>query len=375
MVELNPGRTRLLAIEGELNTRYLQRTDEVRGLLLAILSRNHIELLGPPGTAKSMLAYDFQGYLVDVASPDTFFNWLMTKFTTVEEICGPVSINGMKEDKYRRITTGKLPEARFAYLDEIYKANSPLLNSLLSMLQERIFYNNGGAVSIPLQMCVGSSNELPDEDEGLTALRDRFLLRYNVGYIQDADVFKELLRLQHNSKVVDTISVTMLDTAIAEVDALVLSTNAIDAIALCWERLRDTGIVASDRRFKQMVKVMAAESWLSGATEIIGESLTVGINILWDKPDQYRNVRQIVQSCVNPSLAEAQEYLIAAREGLEALKNESTDSSEQVMVMTQVRQILADCRALPQTSDVVSITTDIEAIQTQVLDIISKVSS
>ncbi|KKM70631.1 hypothetical protein LCGC14_1438790 [marine sediment metagenome] len=364
---LNPGRTRLLAIEGELNTRYLQRKDEVRGMILALLSSNHIELLGPPGTAKSMLTYDFQSYLADA---DTmFFNWLLTKFTTVEEVMGPVSINSIKEDKYRRITTGKLPEARFAYLDEIYKANSPLLNSLLSILQERVFYNDGKQ-TVPLQMCVGSSNELPDEDEGLSALRDRFLLRYQVQYIQDAEVFHDLLWLNHNSKAVSQMPVDMLDTAIAEVTIMQLSIEAGGAIELAWSRLRDQGIVVSDRRFKAMIRVMAAESWLAGATEITAESLIVGENILWEQPKQYRDVKQIVRSCVDPNLAEAQEFLNAALEGLSALKAESSTPEEQIGTMRQVQTLLADCKTLAQTSSVAGITSMLQGVNDEILGII-----
>lgn len=366
MVEgtINQGRARLLAIEGELNTRYLQRNEEVRGMLLALLSNNHIELLGPPGTAKSMLTYDFQSYL----ATDSFFNWLLTKFTTVEEVMGPVSINGIKEDQYRRITDGKLPQARFSYLDEIYKANSPLLNSLLSILQERVFYNNGGAVVVPLQMCVGSSNELPDEDEGLSALRDRFLLRYQVEYIQDVDVFHDLLWLQHGTKVVQTMPVDMLDTAIAEVTVMQLSIEAGSAIELAWSRLRDHGIVVSDRRFKAMIRVMAAESWLAGGTEIMPESLIVGEHVLWEQPSQFRDVKQIVRSCVDPNLAEAQDLLNAALEGLNVLKTGVTPE-EQIGTMKQVQTLLADCKALAQTSSVASITAQLENVNRDILSI------
>lgn len=364
----NPGRDRLLAIEGELNTRYLQRPEEIRGLLLALLSNNHIEMLGPPGTAKSMLTYDFQQYIIDPDAPSPFFNWLLTKFTTVEEIMGPVSIQGMKEDKYRRITTSKLPEARFAYLDEVYKANSPLLNSLLSILQERIFYNNGGAVPVPLQMCVGSSNELPDEDEGLSALRDRFLLRYQVQYIQDASVFSDLLRLQHGPKIIGFLEPTDLDASILAVSSMPLTTAAVDAMTLAWERLREHGIVVSDRRFKNMVRVMAAQSWLTGEVEITSDSLVVGEHILWDKPEQFRDVKQIVRSCVDPNLAEAEEFLSAAREGLSVLKNESTSSEEQIATLTQIRTLVGECRRLVQSGAVASITSQLESVQNQVIE-------
>lgn len=361
-------RERLLAIEGELNTRYLQRSEEIRGLLLATLSGNHIELLGPPGTAKSQLVYDYEDYLIDDTGSDKIFSWLFTKFTTVDEVMGPVSIQGMKEDRYTRITTGKLPQARFAYLDEIYKANSPLLNSLLSILQEGIFYNNGGSTNCPLQMCVGSSNELPDEDEGLTALRDRFLLRYQVNYLQDADVFKDLINLQPKSKVVSKLSGTDLTNDIAEVNAMTFDSTVTEAIVLVWEKLREHGIIISDRRYKQMLKVMAAESWLSGALVTTSDSLIVGEHILWEKPDNLRDVKQIVRSSVNPSLNVAQDYLIAAKEGLVEVNNGTCSSDEQLAVVRQIRYILADCEKLTQSGAIAAITTEIRDIEKKILN-------
>ena len=360
-------RERLLAIEAELNTRYLQRHEEIRGLLLALLSRNHIELLGPPGTAKTQLVYDFEDYLVDSMGSDLKFSWLFTKFTTIDEVMGPVSIQGMKEDRYTRITKGKLPEARFAYFDEIYKANSPLLNSLLSILQEGIFYNNGGSMSCPLQMCVGSSNELPDEDEGLTALRDRFLLRYQVQYVQDADVFAELINLKHPAKLVSKLTTNELDICIQEVDALQHTPDTVKSLVLVWEKFREHGLVVSDRRFKQMLRVMAAESWLSGASEVTPDSLIVGEHILWELPENIRDVKQIVRSSVSPTLAEAQEFLAAASEGLASIANESSSSEEQLGVVRQIRYILADCEALTQTANVAVITKQIKDIEQQVL--------
>lgn len=354
-------------MEAELNTRYLDRSDVCRGLLLAVLSSNHIELLGAPGTAKSALTYDFMDYLIDDAGSDKKFSWLFTKFTTVDEVMGPVSIQGMKDDRYTRIVTNKLPEARFAYLDEIYKANSPLLNSLLSILQEGIFYNNGGATHCPLQMCIGSSNELPDEDEGLSALRDRYLLRYQVQYLQDATTFSQLLTLDHPVKVVSKLSMVDLDADIEAVKALKITDDTVRSITLVWERLREMGIFPSDRRFKAMIKVMAAESWLMGATEIVPDSIIVGEHILWDKPEQFRTVKQIIRASVNPSLSEAQEFLTAAQEGLATVKDGS-NSEEITQVAKSIRVMLQECEHLSQSTEVTKITASIKIIENQVVN-------
>src|SRR5437667_10497817 len=107
------------------------------------------------------------------------FTALLTKFTSPEELFGAISVQGLKEDKYRRVTTGKLPEAELAFLDEVYKASSAILNTLLRILNERVFENGDGTfVRVPLKLCVGASNEWPHSQEGgkeLAALFDRFV--------------------------------------------------------------------------------------------------------------------------------------------------------------------------------------------------------
>jgi len=149
------------AIEGELNKFFVEREEVIHGLTLAILSEVNILLLGPPGTAKSMSVKCWKDHLKMDKDKLQYFEWLLTKFSTPEEIFGPFSIKALsEEDRYSRITTNKLPESPIAFLDEIFKCNSGLLNSLLPVLNERIFYNDGVAHKIPLLTVVAASNEI-----------------------------------------------------------------------------------------------------------------------------------------------------------------------------------------------------------------------
>jgi MoxR-like ATPase len=152
----------LMDFELELNNQFLERTVQIRGTLVALLANQHILFLGPPGTAKSQLVYGIQQRLTG----SQVFTWLMSRFTTPDELFGPVSLKGLENEEYRRLTTGKLPECQIAFLDEVFKANSAILNALLSLLNERVFYNNGLQVPCPLITLFGASNEFP-EDEGL----------------------------------------------------------------------------------------------------------------------------------------------------------------------------------------------------------------
>src|ERR1700723_1726364 len=180
--------SKLARIREELNRMFLERIDLIDGAIVAMLSANHVLIIGPPGTAKSMLCDE----LCRRIEGANYFQWLLTKFSTPEEIFGAVSLKGLEEDDYRRVTMHKLPEAHIAFLDEIFKANSSILNALLTVINERVFHNGRERVTVPLITMFGASNELPDEEE-LTALFDRFMLRFMVDYIGEDFRFLKML--------------------------------------------------------------------------------------------------------------------------------------------------------------------------------------
>jgi len=201
-----------LDLERELNTAHFERTEVIRSLLVSLLARAHVVLLGPPGTGKSRLVRDVCQRIVGI-----FFEWQLTRMSTPEELFGPISLQGLQQDRYRRIPTGKLPEAEIVYLDETFKASSAILNTLLAAMNERVFYNDGQAIPMPLQMLVGASNELPEDREELGALWDRFLIRHVVDYVKDPASFTRLLSSATNPAATTTLSLSELAAAQAEV--------------------------------------------------------------------------------------------------------------------------------------------------------------
>jgi MoxR-like ATPase len=162
-------------LRAALAAALIERDEEVQLLLLGLLAGEHVLLVGPPGTGKSLLC----SALTSAVGGARKFETLLTKFSTPEELFGPVSVQALKADRYERLTAGYLPEAHFAFVDEVWKASSAILNTLLTLMQERRFDNGGRRVDCPLRLMVAASNEWPVGDgyESLGAAFDRFLIR------------------------------------------------------------------------------------------------------------------------------------------------------------------------------------------------------
>ena len=303
--------TKLQKLQDELNANIVERANEVEGSLAALIAKVHVLFLGPPGTAKSLLAENICEALIG----GKFFRWLMTKYTTPEELFGPPSLKGLENDEYRRITKNKLPEAVIAFLDEIFKPNSAILNTLLTALNERKFDNNGDApMDIPLLSCFGASNELPQGEE-LGALYDRFLMRYWVKEIQDDNNFCDLLsgKIGEN-KITVQLSTDEIDELHKMAAKVTVTQEMLINMRKVQADLRSQGIKASDRRWKSAVGVLQALALLRGLDEVTGDELEALADMLWDKPEDRRAIFAVVSQYGNPLNLKAIEYLDMGKE-------------------------------------------------------------
>lgn len=171
---------KLKQIERELSDQFVERDSQVKDFIRALAIGEHILMIGPPGTAKRLLARVGCSHI----EGGHFFEWLLNRTTDPSALLGPYSIKAMEQDRFERKYAGMLPEAHVCFLDEFGKANEPVLNILLSIMNERVFHNGGKPVPVKLRIMIAASNEWPDED-GLQALLDRLLFRHQVNRIKD----------------------------------------------------------------------------------------------------------------------------------------------------------------------------------------------
>ena len=332
-------REKLLNLRDELKKLFIERDDIIDGSLAALLSAQNVLLIGPPGTAKSMLADEICSRIEGTS----YFQWLLTRFTTPEELFGAVSLKALEQDVYRRVTTHKLPEAHIAFLDEIFKANSSILNSTLSIINERRFHNGTEIVQVPLLTLFGASNELPEDDE-LTALYDRFLLRFVVDYI--AEDYRFLRMLESRPPESRTrFSLDELQALQREVTLLAIPDAIYRALGDIRRELGKKQIIASDRRYRQALGVIRAHAYLAGEDAVSDHSLAFLENVLWKEPSEKAEIRAVINEIVLGSEQEVQELLYQAREIEEYVKRQWDTEEERSQALieghTKLRNILS----------------------------------
>lgn len=283
-----------------------EKETETALALLAALAGESILLLGPPGVAKSMVARRLKEAFKNARS----FEYLMSRFSTPDEIFGPVSIARLKEsDKYERATEGFLPTADVVFLDEIWKAGPAIQNTLLTVMNEKLFRNGDKEIHLPLKLLVAASNELPAKGEGLEALWDRFMIRVMCGCIRNESVFRNMLCQSANTATKPTQSAPSPITAKEyaqwqkEAQGIPLSSALLDAIShirLLLQKVEIEGselarcIYVSDRRWVHIANLLRTSAYVQGREVADVADLLPMYHCLWNEPIEIEQVKQIV---------------------------------------------------------------------------------
>lgn len=332
---------KLAEIQNALNAKYFEREKEVEAMLIALLSRQNMLMIGPPGTGKSALAAD----MAKIVSNMNHFQWLLTRFSKPEELFGVLSLKDLEKGVYKRNTKHKLPEAHLAFLDEIFKSNSGILNSLLTLMNERIFYNNGHPVQVPLMSIIGSSNEYPEDEEGLEALFDRFLLRFEVEYVKDDNHFISMLK-ENTSPLLPSMTLEELNNLQFFTEMVSIPEEVYEKLAEVRMALNDEGIRPSDRRFKQSLSVLKAKALIEQRQHVVVNNIVFLENALWETPDQKGITTQVVRTLAQDTVLRKMEELKNDAEEIDGLLDDNSSTEERLEASKKLKVILGELTTL-----------------------------
>ena len=291
---------KLNAVLQSIKETYIGKNEIIDLLGIGLLARENAFLLGPPGTAKSAIIRSLANGIQDGKN----FEYLLTRFTEPNEIFGPFDIRKLKEGELITNTEGMMPEASMVFLDEIFNANSAILNSLLMALNEKIFRRGKETKKIPALMFVGASNVLP-EDEALNALLDRFLIRVKCEYV-DPDLLHQVLLAgwsleQNQPSEKPTISaqeISDLQQLCRQVDLSPIREQYVNIV----HSLRNTGIKVSDRRAVKLQNLIAASALMCGRNTAILSDLWV-LKYIWDTEEQIEILESIINAVIESDQA------------------------------------------------------------------------
>ena len=325
---------RITLLLREMNRGIYEKETEISLSLLAALAGESIIILGPPGVAKSMVARQLKEAFLDARS----FEYLMSRFSTPDEIFGPVSIQKLKtSDTYERAVEGYLPTADVVFLDEIWKAGPAIQNTLLTVINEKIFRNGNREIRLPLKLLVAASNELPAKGEGLEALWDRFIVRIESRPIRQEKNFRSMLKESEELRVKNeeavsssaqskgqqdsslptdsSLKITPSEYAAwsVEISRVEVPDPVLDVIEVIRKGLRSVNVdeaaerrnvYVSDRRWKNIVRLLRTSAFVHDRSEVAPCDLLPVYHCLWQEPEESAPIRTIVIRALFASVAE-----------------------------------------------------------------------
>ena len=304
---LSPLQQKFADIKDVVVDRTLERELPTHLGIASILSRNHFLMLGPPGVAKSMIAR-LLSYGIGL-DQDEYFEALVGAFSTPEDLFGPIDLKALtEENQHRRQYEGFLPTAKIAFLDELLKARPAILNTLLAVVNERIFHNGRERVQCPLGTVLAGANEYPVDPE-LAAFADRMVVRIIVDPIGDPANFQAMLQMEERENPEPIASWNDVLEAQTQVKHVTVASGVIEEVTMMRMDMARENILPSDRRFQQAMTVVKANAWMNGFDSVDKDDLRVLAHCLWTNPEDLSKTQKIVYTACSPIDAEATEVI------------------------------------------------------------------
>ncbi|WP_259014672.1 AAA family ATPase [Emticicia fluvialis] len=361
----------------ELKSIFVGKNEIIDLLGIGLVARENAFLLGPPGTAKSAIVRALSERIAQGKN----FEYLLTRFTEPNEIFGPFDIKKLKEGELVTNTEGMLPEASMVFLDEIFNANSAILNSLLMALNEKIFRRGKETRKLPALMFVGASNVLP-EDEALNALLDRFLIRIKCDYV-NPDQLNEVLiagwKLENSIAselaTIDAEEIIQLQAFCKNVELKGIRQQYADLV----HTLRNTGIKVSDRRAVKLQSLIAASALMCGRKEATLSDLWV-LKYIWDTEEQIEVLESIINKVIEKDTNAAahpqaafnkapnpEEVIKDVRQLAERWEDSSLSFEEKNVIKDKLRYLQTRCDWIKNNEQKQYIQQEIEALWQKIL--------
>lgn len=327
----------LLALRLALADTLIERGDEADAILTALIAREHVLFVGPPGTAKSHAARSVAAGITGCR----YVERLLAPTTPPEALWGPISLAALRADRYEHVTTGTVADAELVFLDEVGRASPAILDTLLHLLgPERQALIGTVQVKAPLLTAIGAANTWPED----AAMLDRWLVRRVVKPISRGS----LPRLMWDALPEVTACCTLADFAAANTTAehLAVSDDAKAALAQAVSELAAEGIRPSDRRLRASVKIARASAVLAGDAEVAPAHLVALADVLWNRPEDAGKAGDIIRRVANPTLARLTELLANTDECVEKAKSNPTDAALRIEAIQKLNDMIKEAEKL-----------------------------
>lgn len=338
-------REQFIEAEKAVNKVSIKQADMIRALLLAIIAKEHALLVGPHGCNKTRAINGLLTTLNANHNGDTFFATL-DKSTPPEVLLGMPSVKALQEeDRWRRNTKGKLPEAKFAFIGEVFRASAMTRASLHTVINERYIENDGERVDCPLHTLFADSNSYPVREEDFP-FYDRLLVRYNVNYIpgSDKDAFIAMLTADEAEPVTPVVDLGGIEQAYQETLEIEFTKPVAAILQEIRARLLEKEIVLSNRRWARSKNILRASAWLRGDTKVDSPDITVLRYVLWDTPEQYEVLKEILADYAIQNAVITEEEILKEAERIysTAVNSDSLDIGSAIISLAEMQENISN---------------------------------